>query len=62
MIHIDHLPYEYDPILKRIGLTILADGRVSASQVFLRNLMHDGGGGGCCWGYMFQVHPSNMTK
>jgi len=39
-LHIDHLPREYDPVLKRLGLTILADRSVSANQVFLRNLMN----------------------
>ncbi|KAF0731294.1 RNA-directed DNA polymerase from mobile element jockey [Aphis craccivora] len=40
VLHIDHLPHEYDPVLKRIELTILADRRVSANKVCLRNLIN----------------------
>jgi hypothetical protein len=40
VLHIDHLSHEYDPVLKRLGLTILADRRVSANKVFLRNLIN----------------------
>lgn len=40
ILHIENLPHEYNPVLKRLELTILADGRVSIDQMFLCNLIN----------------------
>jgi len=40
VLHIKNSPHEYNPVLKRLGLTIQVDGRVSANQMFLRNLIN----------------------
>ncbi|VVC37203.1 Hypothetical protein CINCED_3A011718 [Cinara cedri] len=38
VLHNDHLPHEYNLVIKRLGLKILADRQISANNVFLRNL------------------------
>jgi len=40
VLHNDHEPHEYDPVLKRLRLTTLADRRVSANKVLLHNLIN----------------------
>lgn len=39
VLHIAHRPHDYEPVLNKLGLTTLADRRISASQDFLRKLM-----------------------
>jgi hypothetical protein len=39
VLHITHQPYDYEPVLTKLGLTTLADRRISASQNFSRKLM-----------------------
>ncbi|XP_025409923.1 uncharacterized protein LOC112683222 [Sipha flava] len=39
VFHITHQPYDYEPVLAKLGLTTLADRRISASQDFLRKFM-----------------------
>jgi len=35
MLHVYYRPHDYEPIIKILGLSTLADMRVSTNQVFL---------------------------
>jgi len=40
MLKINHRPHDYEPVLLKLKLQSLTDGRVSANKIFLRKLMN----------------------